>query len=83
MRCIIFFGKYDWFDCNFEKQHWETSIASSNVQISKVSKNRTSKVLVNLVGSPCFNIGKICVSIHLFIQAKVLKMWKTLQQGDG
>ena len=47
-----------------------------------MSKNRTSKVLVSLVGSPCFNIGKICVSIHLFIQAKVLNMWKILQQGD-
>ena len=89
MSCIIFFGKYDWFDCNiinffqrFEKQHCETSIASLNVTILKVSKNRTSKVPVSLVGSPCFNIEKICVSIHLFIQAKVLKMWKTLQQGD-
>ena len=89
MSCVIFFGKYDWFDCNiinvfqrFEKQHCETSIASLNVPISKVSKNRTSKVLVSLVGSFCFKIGKMCVSIHLFIQAKVLKMWKTLQQGD-
>ena len=47
-----------------------------------MSKNRTSKVPVSLVGSPCFNIGKICVSVHLYIQAKVLKMWKILQQGD-
>ena len=84
MSGIILFGKYDWFDCNiinvfqrFEKQYCETSIASSNVPISKVSKNRTLKVLVSLVGSPCFNIEKICVSIYLFIQAKVLKMWKT------
>ena len=76
-----FLWKYHWFDCNiinvfqrFEKQHCETSIASSNIPISKVSKNRTSKVPVSLVGSPCFNIGKICVSIHLFIKAKVLKM---------
>ena len=89
MSCVIFFGKYNWFDCNiikvfqrFEKQHCETSIASSNVPISKVSKSRTSKVLVSLVGSPCFKIRKICVPIHLFIQAKLFKMWKTLQQED-
>ena len=41
------------------------------------SIQKTTKLLVSLVGSPCFNIGKTCVSIHLFMQAKVLKMWKT------